>query len=58
MNYAVIDATNLVINVVLWDGKATWQPPEGCIAVKIPADSSVSIGWTYADGQFTPPPED
>ena len=28
--YAVIDADNIVQNVVEWDGVAKWSPPPGC----------------------------
>ena len=56
-NYAIIDATNTVINAVVWDGKPPWAPPENCIAVAIPKDSSAGIGWTYVNGQFIAPPQ-
>lgn len=56
MNYAIIDASNLVINMVAWDGNPPWQPPDGCIAVL--ATSEASIGWSYIDGEFIPPPEE
>jgi hypothetical protein len=56
-NYAIIDATNTVINVVVWDGKPPWAPPQDCIAVAIPKDSSAGIGWTYANGEFIAPPQ-
>jgi hypothetical protein len=55
--YAIIDATTSVINTVVWDGLPPWTPPEGCIAVVLPEGSSVSIGWTYVDGEFIAPPE-
>ena len=55
MIHAIIDATGLVINVIEWDGKPPWQPPEGCIAIKL--TGGAGIGWTYANGEFTPPPE-
>ena len=55
MTYAIIDATGLVINIIEWDGKPPWQPPEGCIAIKL--TGGAGIGWTYANGEFTPPPE-
>lgn len=57
MIYAIIDSTGLVINTIVWDGKPPWKPPSGCIAIKVPAGSNAGIGWTYADGQFTPPAE-
>lgn len=54
-NYAIINSTNTVINVVVWDGKPPWTPPSGCIAVAIPKSSSAGIGWTYANGEFIAP---
>ena len=55
MTYAIIDSTGLVINVIEWDGKPPWHPPQGCTAVKL--TDGAGIGWTYANGRFTPPPE-
>lgn len=58
MNYAIVDSNNLVINIVVWDGLASWAPPEGCTA--IPIANSCGIGWSYIDGEFvepTPPSE-
>lgn len=57
MNYAVVDATNFVINIIVWDGESPWQPPVDCTAVQIPPDSAAGIGWNYVDGKFVPPPE-
>lgn len=31
--YAVVE-NGIVINVVLWDGTTTWQPPEGATLVR------------------------
>lgn len=56
-NYAIIDATNIVINVIVWDGLPPWTPPSGCIAVEIPEGNNAGIGWTYVDGEFIAPPE-
>ena len=55
--YAIIDATTLVINIVIWDGLPPWTPPKNCIAVAIPTGSNAGIGWTYANGQFIAPPQ-
>ena len=55
-NYAIIDSTNTVINVVVWDGESPWTPSQDCIVVAIPEDSSAGIGWTYVDGEFIAPP--
>lgn len=54
--YAVVDAAGLVVNAVVWDGVEPWEPPDGTTAVEDPADM-VGPGWTYAGGEFTPPPE-
>lgn len=57
MTYAVVNSSNLVINIILWDGQSPWFPPDGCVAIKIPENVPVTIGWSYIDGQFVPPPE-
>ena len=55
-NYALIEtATSIVTNVIVWDGKTPWRPPDGFIAVAIPSDQGVCIGWSYIDGVFVPP---
>jgi hypothetical protein len=54
MNYAIINSTGLVVNTIEWDGATFWQPPAGHIAV---ATTVAGIGWTYANGTFTPPAE-
>jgi hypothetical protein len=54
MNYAIINSTGLVVNTIEWDGATFWQPPAGHIAV---ATAEAGIGYTYANGTFTPPAE-
>lgn len=54
MNYAIISSTGLVVNTIEWDGATFWQPPAGQTAI---ATTEAGIGWTYANGTFTPPPE-
>jgi hypothetical protein len=54
MNYAIISSTGLVVNTIEWDGATFWQPPAGHIAV---ATTEAGIGYTYANGTFTAPPE-
>ena len=54
MNYAIISSTGLVVNTIEWDGATFWRPPAGNTAV---ATTEAGIGWTYANGTFTPPPE-
>jgi hypothetical protein len=52
--YALINqASRIVENIVEWDGESEWQSPEGFLVVET---TTALIGWTYADGEFSPPP--
>lgn len=53
-NYAVVE-NGSVINVVVWDGVSEWAPPDGAIAVDIPDDVPVGIGWLYDGSTFSQP---
>lgn len=52
-SYAVV-INGIVDNIVVWDGETDWKPNEGEV---VPISGSVSIGWNYENGNFTPPPE-
>ena len=57
MAYAVFEiATGLIVNVVLWDGEALWNPGEGFDVIPL-GNSGAGIGWTYSGGTFTAPTE-
>jgi len=30
MRHAIINKDNIVVNVIEWDGKNGWRPPQGC----------------------------
>ena len=46
--YAVINSSNIVENIVLWDGNTdNWKPPSETIAVEVKDDLDVVIGMTY-----------
>lgn len=46
--YALIDSSNIVYNLTIWDGNTeTWTPPTGTTCVAIGTDSTVGIGMTY-----------
>lgn len=51
--HAVIQGEH-VVNVIIWDGAEPWQAPEGTEAVQ--CSNEVGPGWTYAGGEFIPPP--
>lgn len=53
--YAIVSG-DLVVNIILWDGEATWSPPEGTEAVQSPDE--IGMGWTYAGGVWTAPAEE
>lgn len=53
-NYAMIDISlGAVVNTIVLDEDSDWTPPEGFIVVR---NDVASIGWSYADGVFSPPP--
>ena len=46
--YAMIDSSNIVYNISIWDGNnSTWTPPTGTTCVAIGNSSEVGIGMTY-----------
>lgn len=59
--YAVIE-NGMVINVIVWDGKASMVWGGDHLAIQIlqsgtgTSAPTPGIGWSYANGVFTPPP--
>ena len=46
-NYAMIDSSNIVYNVSIWDGNtSTWTPPTDTTCVAIGTER-VGVGMTY-----------
>jgi hypothetical protein len=58
MNYLVINSqTNIVENVIIWDGVTQWEPPAGYFIEPV-GESGAGIGCTKnADGSFSAPVE-
>ena len=56
IRYAIINtSTNIVENVILWDGVSDWTPPDDHIAVNA-EDTIVGPKWTHnSDGTFSAP---
>lgn len=48
----------LIVNAIVWDGEAPYDPGEGRAVVPV-GDSGAWIGWTYhaKTETFTPPPD-
>ena len=54
--YALVESGGTVVNTIVWDGSAPYQPDEGHLAVLVPDGSGASIGWTYDGTSFIAPP--
>lgn len=53
MRHALVEnETNIVVNVILWDG-AEWLPPRNHLVIKLDDDSDVGIGHLYDPGTNT-----
>lgn len=51
MHYAVVDnETNIITNVIIWDGESIWTPPENHRIFLVPEGTKVAVGWT-CDGE-------
>lgn len=57
MRYAVLNSSNVVVNIIKWDGMAHWSPPKDHIAL---ASSVARIGDKYdpIEEKFSDPKED
>ena len=53
--WAVLDSSNVVIDLMMWDGNTeTWTPPSDMIYKEIPTGNRVGTGMTYnKDGSGT-----
>ena len=46
--YAIVNSSNVVVNITIWDGNTeTWKPDTGETAIDIGDDTDVMIGMTY-----------
>lgn len=64
MKYAIIDANNIAVNFIAWDGVSPYNPGEGLFIVEFDDTVSYNFGWIYdpITKQFSdpnpPPAED
>jgi len=47
MKYAVINSSNIVENIIVWDGSAPYNPGAGMTLVEIQNNVFCAIGWIY-----------
>ena len=52
MNYAVIDSSGNVVNVIVWDGITPYNPGAGLTLVQ---SDTAARGDTYLEGVFSAP---
>lgn len=55
MKHAVLSETNIVVNLVVWDGVSPYNPGDGLRLVPCPENLYIDIGWTW-DGINDPQP--
>lgn len=56
--YAVLNAQNTVVNIVMWDGVSAYNPGEGLRLVPV-GSVWLDVGWTWdGAGEPLPPAED
>lgn len=53
-NFALVDNSGVVVNVVLYDGKEPYTPPAGTSLVDAGV-SLVAVGWTHGPSGFVAP---
>lgn len=53
--YAIIDADNVVSNIIVWDGVDPWEAPEGTQVRALTDGESASIGWHFDGKSFSDP---
>lgn len=54
-NYLVLDSDNKIVNIVVWNGVAEFNPGEGLTLEAVPTDPEVyyNIGmYKHSDGTF------
>ena len=49
-----VTTTNVVDNVIVWDGVTPWTPPENTEVFNV-ENVRAGIGYTYENGVFTAP---
>lgn len=54
MEHAII-RNGVVENIIVWDGKTPWTPPEGTEIVKLKSEERVVIGGRRVAGKFLEP---
>lgn len=54
--YAVVNSSNVIVNIVQWDGVTPYSPGIQYTLVATNGNPNAQIGGTYSGGVFTAPP--
>jgi hypothetical protein len=54
MAHALVDENGVIQNIIAYDGKAEYTPPDGLQLIEV--DANVQIGAKQVDGVFVNPP--
>lgn len=50
--YAIVNRkTRVVENIVVWDGKAKWERPKGCVALRLDKIKATGVGQHADTGE-------
>jgi hypothetical protein len=55
MKHAVLSDSNVVVNLVMWDGVSLYNPGAGLRLVPVTDYLFIDLGWTW-DGMSDPQP--
>ena len=56
LRYALVNKnTNVVVNIILWDGESEWSASETHDVINVENVTTVDIGHTHDNGVFTSP---
>ena len=54
--YILVDGNDNVVNAILWDGDASWQPPTGLRAIQYSGTSRKGWKWDGSKAYDPDPP--
>ncbi len=56
MNWFIINEAGKVVDTIVWDGDTVNNPYNPGAGLSLVQSDVAGIGWTYANGVFSPPP--
>lgn len=56
MRWLELNADGVVVNIIVWDGVSSYNPPGVTSLVPCHENPGVSYGWKLVDGEWVAPP--